>query len=63
LAIALTAIGIVLIVIGVAHVSGGLILWHRASRTDSTDPDDAGELRAIINALEEADRAERTPAL
>jgi hypothetical protein len=53
----MTVLGIALIVIGLALVCGGLIVWHRASRTGPAEPDDAGELRAIINALEEADQA------
>jgi hypothetical protein len=50
------ALGIALIVIGVALVCGGLILWHRATRTNPADADDGGDLRALIDALEEADQ-------
>jgi hypothetical protein len=48
--------GIALIVIGLALVGGGVIFWRRASRTEPSEPDDAGELRAMIDALEEEDK-------
>jgi hypothetical protein len=52
----MAALGIALIVTGLALVGGGVISWHRASRTEPSEPDDAGELRAMIDALEEEDR-------
>jgi len=56
--------GIALIVIGVALVCGGLILWllrQSASRREPPEHDDGlGEMRVIIDALEEADRAAMT---
>ena len=64
---AMTAIGIVLIVVGVALVCGGLILRPEASRPDPAGHDDGlSDMRAIINALEKEDQAreryyERTP--
>jgi hypothetical protein len=53
------SLGIGSIVIGVALVCGGLFMWLRASRADPTGSDDVGELRTIIDALEEEDQAER----
>jgi hypothetical protein len=50
------ALGIALTVIGVALVCAGLILWHRATRTNPADPDDGGDLRALLDALEAADQ-------
>jgi hypothetical protein len=55
------ALGIALIVIGVALVCAGLILWPRAPHADPAAPDDDGlrGMRAIVEALEQEDRAER----
>ena len=52
----MAALGIALIVTAFALVGGGVIFWHRASRTEASEPDDAGELRAVIDALEEQDK-------
>jgi hypothetical protein len=52
----MAALGIALIVIGVALVCGGLTLWPRASRTDPAELDSSVELRALIDALEEEDQ-------
>ena len=53
----MAALGITLIVTGLALVGGGVILWPRASRTDPSEPDDdAAGLRAMIDALEEEDK-------
>jgi hypothetical protein len=52
----MAALGITLIVTGLALVGGGVILWPRASPTEPSEPDDAAELRAIIDALEEEDK-------
>ena len=49
------ALGIALIVVGAALVCTGLIFWHRAPRTEPADLD-GGELRALIDALEEEDQ-------
>jgi hypothetical protein len=51
----MAALGIALMITGVALVGGGVIFWHRASRTEQLEPDDAGELRALLDALEEQD--------
>jgi hypothetical protein len=51
----MAALGIALMITGVALVGGGVIFWHRASRTEQSEPDDAGELRALLDALEEQD--------
>jgi len=53
------ALGIALIVIGVALVCGGLILWPRTSQTDPAGADGPIEFRAIIDALEEEDLRSR----
>ena len=50
------ALGIALIVIGVALVFGGIISWRRASQPDPSERDDDGELRAFIDTLPEADQ-------
>lgn len=59
----MTAIGIALIVIGVALVCAGVVFWHLASRTEPADnlvgDDGAGDLRALIDALQEQDQADR----
>jgi hypothetical protein len=52
----MAALGIALMITGVALVGGGVILWHRASRAEPSEPDNAGELRAMIDALEEEDK-------
>ena len=54
------ALGIALIVIGVALVCARLILWPRAPQADPAAPDDDGlrGMRAIVEALEQEDRAE-----
>jgi hypothetical protein len=48
------ALGIGSIVIGVALVCGGLIMWPRTSQTDPAT-DGPIEFRAIIDALQEED--------
>jgi hypothetical protein len=55
----MTALGVSLIVVGFALVCGGLIMWPRASETDPAAPDDDGlrGMRAIVEAIEEEDRA------
>ena len=50
------ALGIALIVIGVALVFGGVISWRRASQPDPSERDNDGELRGFINSLPETDR-------
>jgi hypothetical protein len=56
----MTALGASLIVIGIALVCAGLILWPRAPQADPVAPDDSlSGMRAIVEALEEEDRAER----
>jgi hypothetical protein len=52
----MTALGILLIVIGVALVCAGLTFWPRPSRTGPADLDGPHEFRAIIDALDEQDR-------
>jgi hypothetical protein len=51
----MAALGIALMITGVALVGGGAIFWYRASRTEQLEPDDASELRALLDALEEQD--------
>jgi hypothetical protein len=59
----MTALGIALIVIGVALVCAGFVFWHLASRTEPADDrvgsDGPGDLRALIDALQEQDQADR----
>jgi hypothetical protein len=52
----MTALGISLIVIGVALVCVGTLFWRRASRTGPAGTDGPHEFRAIIDALDEEDR-------
>jgi hypothetical protein len=52
----MTALGISLIVIGIALVCVGTLFWRRASRTDPAGTDGPHEFRAIIDALDEEDR-------
>ena len=49
----MTALGISLIVIGIALVSAGLMLRPAASQTDPAEPH---EFRTMIDALDEEDR-------
>jgi hypothetical protein len=59
----MTALGTALIVIGVALVCAGFVFWHLASRTEPADDrvggDGPGDLRALIDALQEQDQADR----
>ena len=58
------ALGIALLVIGVALVFGGVISWRRASQPDPSERDDDSELRAFIDSLPETDQeseGERPP--
>jgi hypothetical protein len=58
------ALGIGSLVIGVALVCGGLIMWPRASETDPAAPDDGLRgMRAVVEALEEEDRAAERGAI
>jgi hypothetical protein len=41
----MAALDIAVMITGVALVGGGVIFWHRASRTEQSEPDDTGELR------------------
>ena len=59
----MTALGTALIVIGVALVCAGFVFWHLASPTEPADDrvgsDGPGDLRALIDALQEQDQADR----
>jgi len=60
----MTALGVSLIVVGFALVCGGLIMWPRASETDPAAPDDGLRgMRAVVEALEEEDRAAERGAM
>jgi len=56
------ALGIALIVIGLALVCAGLVFWRWASRTQPADldGDGPGELRGLIDALDQAESSARS---
>ena len=51
------ALGIELIVIGIALVCVALI-WRRQAETEQPEPDDAGELRTFVDSLRRTDETE-----
>jgi len=54
----MAALGITLIVLGLAFVCAGLVMWPRAPQADPAAPDDGLRgMRAVVEALEEEDRA------
>jgi hypothetical protein len=52
----MTALGIALIVIGVALVCAGLIFQPPASRTEDEDQADAGSMADLLRRLDEGDK-------
>jgi hypothetical protein len=52
----MTALGISLIVIGVALVCAGGVFWPSAPRSDPAALDAPDEFRTVLDALDEADR-------
>jgi hypothetical protein len=57
----MTALGILLITMGLALVCAGLVVWGRVPHADPAAVDDPHEFRVILDALHEADRSDESP--